>query len=597
MNKQPKIGEIFDERYEILEILGEGGMGTVLKAVQLDCRRLVALKLLHQEASADPEFRARFLREAQALSKLCHANIVTVYHLGLAGGSQLYLAMEYLEGQSLRAVLARAGHLSVVEALRIAGEAARALQYTHLQGIVHRDLKPENILLVAAPLPNTVKLVDFGFARLSDGKSKEQKITSTGEIIGSSSYMSPEQFLGRTCDHRTDIYSLSACLYEMLAGRRALDADTPIGNLYRQMNVSVPVIRKDQVDRFHPRLNEIILRGLAREQDDRYASMQELSDDIEAVAASLPSELSVAAGRRMRVLLPVILFAGLLLLALAAPRILSLSRAKQAGSDALVLSAQDKMSRQIIRLKAQVDSWKNPGVIKSSSLRERYLNDAFALGRLQLKSVRKDDFEAAEKTYGNALRVCQSAGESFSDRTAACLTLRARAEWKQGKAEAAGADFERALKLVSEKGLEQNVRQDILAERAMFRFYCRRFPEALQDFNESTEGFWNYDVRKMSVTKKLDTMTVLAQRLDKGGDNRLLMRQSVAAELLKMKPQSSLEAVQMVRLANGMYERLLWFTPAEELIPLRRFSESLLQNMKGTDELKAQTRLLFSRVK
>lgn len=286
MKNLPVIDDIFDDKYEIQEVVGSGGIGTVYKALQLDCSRTVALKILQPHAAIDEEYRARFIREARALSKLQHRNIVAVYNLGIAADSMPYLAMEYLRGRSIRRILDSSGRIPVRRSLKIVADAARALAYVHKQGIIHRDLKPENLLLVDLPEPDTVKLLDFGLISLS---GPDQRLTVTGELIGTSAYMSPEQCKGLPVDLRTDIYSLSVCLHEMVTGTRPFDSDTPVGLMYKHINDPTPAIKNAQVDQFHPALNKLISRGMAKNPEARFACMDELADEIDSLLADLNS--------------------------------------------------------------------------------------------------------------------------------------------------------------------------------------------------------------------------------------------------------------------------------------------------------------------
>ncbi len=278
-------GEIFDDKFKIEALLGSGGTGSVYKALQIDSGRHVALKILHNETAMDEEYVARFLQEARALSKLSHPNIVTVYHLGTSPSHTAYLAMEYIKGQSVRAILDAQNCLPVLQSLLIVRDAARAMSYVHKCDIVHRDIKPENILLTDEPHPDTVKLVDFGLAKLSN--QNNQKLTSTGQLIGTVKYMSPEQCMGQVVDFRTDIYSLSSCLYEMIVGTSAFNADNPIGIMYKQMNNEVPKINSSKVDQFHPRLNEIIAQGMAKDPNKRFASMDDMATQIDSTISLL----------------------------------------------------------------------------------------------------------------------------------------------------------------------------------------------------------------------------------------------------------------------------------------------------------------------
>lgn len=290
----PKIADTFDNKYKLNEIVGSGGIGTVFKALQLDCQRTVALKILHQHAADDEEYRARFFQEALALSKLNHDNIVSVYHLGLTASSVPYLVMEYVKGQNVRQLLSLPGRLPLLRTLKIIRDAARAMSYVHNHDIVHRDLKPENILLAELPEPDTVKLVDFGLARLQSNQNLEQKLTSTGELIGTAAYMSPEQCLGKAVDYRTDIYSLTVCLYEMLLGKPPYEADTAVGIMYKNLNAPVPTIDATKMDLYHPLLNDIVTKGMAKDPQHRFTSMEEMANQIDKLINLLNSRRTSA---------------------------------------------------------------------------------------------------------------------------------------------------------------------------------------------------------------------------------------------------------------------------------------------------------------
>ena len=285
----PKVGEIFDGKYEILEILGSGGIGRVYKALQLDCQRILALKILYEETAADEELKERFVREAQALSQVRHENVVSVYHLAVSANGMPYMAMEYVAGKSIRAVLNSVDRMPIRQCLQILRDSARALSYVHKNNIVHRDLKPENILLAQLPESDTVKLIDFGLARFS---GKDPKLTFTGDLIGTSSYMSPEQCQGRPADFRSDVYSLCACLYEMTVGEKPFIADSAIGLMYKHINDPVPLVSSSQVESSSDAINSIVQKGMAKDPENRFASMEELAEVIDATIADLNSTSS-----------------------------------------------------------------------------------------------------------------------------------------------------------------------------------------------------------------------------------------------------------------------------------------------------------------
>jgi hypothetical protein len=586
-----KTGDIFDGKYELLELLGSGGIGTVYKALQLDCGRLVALKVLHEHTAADEEYRSRFVREAQALNKLSHANIVTVYHLGMSSGMQPYMAMEYLEGESVRSVLARTRRFPVLQALRIIADAARACDYTHNQGIVHRDLKPENMILLKVPAPNTVKLVDFGLARLTDGQSPEQKLTRTGELIGSSAYMSPEQCMAKPVDYRTDIYSLSACLYEMMVGQKAVDADSALGLMYKQINACVPEIKAEQADRFHPVLNEIMLRGMAKAPEDRYADMAEMAEALDHAAVVLQTAKHTGLSRLATGVLSAVALAALLVLG---GRFCENMHPKHADDNDIAVTAQEKTSAKIRRMQKQLVEWRDPAAIKSLALQERYADELFVLGRTQLKSSINSDIAAAEKTYSSAFEFCKQSDGRLKARAVAALALRGKAKWMQGKYADSNSDFQEALELEAKTVPDQAVRRDILAERVLLMIHMRRYEQALADFSAATADFVDMGNPQGNFSTKLMSLAN-EQALDRGGDNRAVMCNHAAIELLKMKPQSSQEAVQMILLANFLADKLLWVSQGEYARPVAEFSATLLDGVKNNDELKEQTRLVLER--
>ncbi len=208
---------------EILELLGQGGMGIVYKARQPRLDRFVALKILPAEASRDPAFAERFAREARALAKLSHPSIVTVYDFGESDG-RFYLLMEFVDGVNLRHLL-RDRRLKPEEALQIVPQICEALQYAHDHGVIHRDIKPENILL---DKKGHVKIADFGLAKLLGPKAADSALTGSQQIMGTPHYMAPEQMeRPLAVDHRADIYSLGVVFYEMLTGGLPLGRFAP----------------------------------------------------------------------------------------------------------------------------------------------------------------------------------------------------------------------------------------------------------------------------------------------------------------------------------------------------------------------------------
>ncbi len=251
---------------EVLEFIGKGGMGAVYKARQPSLDRLVALKILPPTAASDPGFAERFNREARALARLNHPNIVAVHDFGKAGTLH-YLVMEYVDGGNLRQI-ERASKLAPEQALVIVPQICEALQFAHNEGIVHRDIKPENILL---DKKGRVKITDFGIAKMLGLTTDEAPLTGAGDVVGTPHYMAPEQIeKPRSVDHRADIYSLGVVFYEMLTG------ELPLGKF-------APPSRKVQVD---VRLDEVVLQALEKEPNLRYQQASQVKTAVETIANS-----------------------------------------------------------------------------------------------------------------------------------------------------------------------------------------------------------------------------------------------------------------------------------------------------------------------
>jgi serine/threonine protein kinase len=249
---------------EILVLLGQGGMGAVYKARQMKLDRLVALKILPPTWGQDPAFAERFTREARALARLSHPNIVSIHDFGESGGL-FYFIMEFVDGASLRQVLLE-GRLTPAESLKIVPQLCDALQYAHDEGLVHRDIKPENILLDRR---GRVKIADFGLAKLVGTAPAQYTLTGSRQVMGTPHYMAPEQMeKPQTVDHRADIYSLGVVFYEMLTG------ELPLGRF-------APPSHKAAVD---GRLDDIVLRALAKEPRERYQKISELKADVDGSA-------------------------------------------------------------------------------------------------------------------------------------------------------------------------------------------------------------------------------------------------------------------------------------------------------------------------
>ena len=273
----PPVGEIAQlfPQLEILSLIGKGGMGAVYKARQPALDRFVALKVLPPAVASDPGFAERFNREARALARLNHPNIVAVHDFGKAGPLH-YLLMEFVDGTNLREI-ERAGALSPDKALAIVPQICEALQFAHNEGIVHRDIKPENLLL---DKKGRVKITDFGIAKMVGIGPGQQMLTGAKDVVGTPHYMAPEQIeKPQTVDHRADIYSLGVVFYEMLTG------ELPLGKF-------APPSKKVQID---VRLDEVVLHTLEKEPARRYQQVSQVKTDVETIAGTPPSAAGLAA--------------------------------------------------------------------------------------------------------------------------------------------------------------------------------------------------------------------------------------------------------------------------------------------------------------
>ncbi len=273
--------KVVDDRYELEELVGTGGMSSVYRAHDRLLERKVALKILHQHYREDPEYVERFRREARSVAGLSHPNIVTVIDRGEEDGSQ-FIVFEYIDGENLKAFAERSGPLPVETALPLALQVARGLSFAHQQGLVHRDVKPQNVLLNGE---GQAKVTDFGIARSIDVK---HGLTQTGTVLGTSDYIAPEQAQGLSVDAQTDVYSLGVVIYELLTGEVPFPGENFVAVAMRHINEPPPSVRDRRGD-VSPRLDAAVVRAMAKDPGDRYASMddfcRELSACLEEVGA------------------------------------------------------------------------------------------------------------------------------------------------------------------------------------------------------------------------------------------------------------------------------------------------------------------------
>src|SRR5258708_5682313 len=258
------------ERYEVLEKLGEGGMGIVLKARDRETSEVVAVKVLRAEIAANTAAMERFKSEVRLARSITHKNVCRVHEL-LRFGDTVIISMEYVEGENLRRVLTRSGGLRVGRGLQIVGQICAGLAEAHAQGVVHRDLKPENVML---DQDGNVKIMDFGIAR-GITRPAEGGLTQDGALLGTPAYMAPEQAAGKTADHRADIYSLGLIVYEMLTGVTAFRGDTPIAVALKQVH-DTPSAPRELEPTLPAYIEKTILKCLEKNPEKRFQSAEAL---------------------------------------------------------------------------------------------------------------------------------------------------------------------------------------------------------------------------------------------------------------------------------------------------------------------------------
>jgi beta-lactam-binding protein with PASTA domain/predicted Ser/Thr protein kinase len=269
--------QVLGERYEIGGVLGRGGMAEVHRGRDLRLGREVAVKVLRSDLARDPSFQVRFRREAQAAASLNHPAIVAVYDTGedrTTTGATPYIVMEYVEGETLRDVIRREGHLEPERAMSLAADICGALDFSHRNGIVHRDVKPGNVMITPQ---GTVKVMDFGIARaVSDSAAT---MTSTAAVIGTAQYLSPEQARGEGVDARSDVYSMGCLLYELVTGAPPFSGDSPVAVAYQHVRED-PRLPSSINPEVPAELDAILLKAMSKNPANRYQSAADMRNDL-----------------------------------------------------------------------------------------------------------------------------------------------------------------------------------------------------------------------------------------------------------------------------------------------------------------------------
>ncbi len=303
------IGQVLGGAYKIQSRLDEGGMGTVFRAEHVRLKRPVAVKVMSGHLAEDEHALARFTREAEIISQLHHPHVVQVLDFDTTEEGRPYLVMELLQGRALDDVMSQHAKLGIGPAVRVAIQAASALGAAHSAGIVHRDLKPANIFLVDAGGRLFAKLLDFGISKRAENETRDRRLTGEFDILGTPEYMSPEQALGKTAavDAAADQYALAVILYEMLTGRVPFTSDDVMDLLQRVIR-DVPVAPSSLRDEIPPGIDAVLLRALSKSPEDRFDSVAEFADELEAAVSERSSDStpSLTSSRRAKSIQPTV---------------------------------------------------------------------------------------------------------------------------------------------------------------------------------------------------------------------------------------------------------------------------------------------------
>jgi len=283
VSRPPQPGDLVADRYELEELVGTGGMSSVFRAHDRQLERRVAIKILHGHYADDPEYLERFRREARAVARLSHPNIVTVIDRGSDDDRQ-FIVFEHVEGENLKELVVRSGRLSVRRALELALGVADGLAFAHDHGLIHRDVKPQNVLLSRE---GEVKVTDFGIAR---SLHVEHGVTQTGTVLGTGEYLAPEQASGKQVSPATDVYSLGVVLWELLAGDVPFVGENFVAVALRHVNEPPPPLRGRRPD-VTPRLEAAVERALAKDPARRFPSMTAFAKELRACLAEAEGEV------------------------------------------------------------------------------------------------------------------------------------------------------------------------------------------------------------------------------------------------------------------------------------------------------------------
>ena len=562
----PKQGDIFNQRYQLLEVMGQGGLAVVFKASQIDVGRIVALKILRPDHEHDKEFKERFVKEAKALSSLSHEGIVTIYHMGFSTEGFPFIAMEMLQGRSLRSLLKEKHQLQTAQVINISKQLAQCLSYVHSKGIVHRDIKPENIMIVNTPEPDTVKLIDFGLVRFEGGG----KLTATGVLLGSVSYMSTEQCQGKPIDQRSDIYSLTVCIYEMLSGTRPFKAESPVAVINKHLTDPIPRISPSQVDRYHDVINDLISEGMAKSPDDRFQSMDDMLIALDAVDVVLEDAKPRPAYYKL--IKPAIIAASTLLFLTVVGYSYNSWQSHKAATEVAMyaMTPEGRLDQAIGRLEKKPD--------KSAK-------DYLALGRMQFLSKREKHNSDAVNSFTTAFQTIRPSERAL------CLVLRARTQIKRKQYGKAESDFKDAIALLKDPA-DQAKLDDARLEYAVLQIKLHDYSAALKNYAPFVIHNYTKASSTIGMIEAVGITRIMDGALDSIERGRLQILNDLIAETLASKPANASEAADLLRLANRLSIGRYKYRGAvkdNNLNLLNDYSRKLLPKIVNNNRLKSDT--------
>lgn len=355
IGEDPLIGTYFDKKYEIISFIREGGMSLVYKARHRYMDRIVAIKLLLTNQAQDPEERLlaqrRFERESKAASAIAHPNVVTVHDFGFSSNGQAYLVMDYLGGNSLADILDAKQKIEVHDAIPIFTQICEGLDAVHGAGLVHRDLKPGNVVLTKrADGSDLVKIVDFGIVLFQGGEDKAAavRLTATGHVYGTASYMSPEQCLSKPIDARSDIYAMGCLMYEVLTGRLVFSGDS-FGTLAVQHSTEAPAPFGASSPPLLTVVEKAVMKCLAKAPEDRFQTMRQLQESLSAAALDERAKPEALARRRRQLIAIVSVGAAMVLFMSGIIWLLAFWHGPKGDSGTLLSQAKWQIDMQLAR--------------------------------------------------------------------------------------------------------------------------------------------------------------------------------------------------------------------------------------------------------